>query len=84
MAWGSFTCPLDSGVWARLPCTYLILAMEKPLTAIAQPRRTKGFLPCGHRAGSDPTATSKVKIWTFSLSDLKKPQRGNSGKELGP
>lgn len=58
---------LLAGVWARLPCTYLILAMEEPLTAIAQPRRTKGFLPCGHlwsplpgqRAGSDPTEPSE-------------------------
>lgn len=45
--------------------TYLILAMEEPLAAIAQPRGTKGLLSCGHlwsplpehRAGSDPTAS---------------------------
>lgn len=39
---------LSAGVWARLPCTYLILAMEEPLAAIAQPRTKKSFLPCGH------------------------------------
>lgn len=58
--------PLLAGVWARLPCTYLILSMEEPFTAIAQPRRTKGFLPCGHlwsplswAEGSDPTEPSE-------------------------
>lgn len=81
--------PLLAGVWAKLPCTYLILAMEEPFAAIAQPRKTEGFLPCSHlwsplpgqRAGSDPTVPSQaahhllreVKIWTISLPGFKNP-----------
>lgn len=81
--------PLLAGVWAKLPCTYLIFAMEEPFAAIAQPRKTEGFLPCSHlwsplpgqRAGSDPTVPSQaaqhllreVKIWTISLPGFKNP-----------
>lgn len=79
-----------------LPCTYLILAVEEPLAAIAQPRRTKGSCPVatsgalcradGRLSSHGPLSGTwrllrEVRIWPLRL---KKSLGGNPGMEPVP